>query len=98
MLGEAAAAGRNAPLARVRLPPHDGITGARAAGGIGFSVRRGGGVIGEHSVSFLTERESITLSHQALDRALFADGALAAALWAAAKPAGLYSMSDVLGF
>lgn len=97
MLGEVAADGRKVPLATNRLPPHDGVTTARAAGGIGFSVRRGGGVIGEHEVSFLAERECITLSHQALDRALFADGALAAALWAADKPAGLYSMSDVLG-
>ncbi len=97
MLGEAAAAGRGADLSALRLPPHDGVTGERRAGGIGFSVRRGGGVIGEHAVSFLAEREAITLSHQALDRAVFADGALAAALWAADKPPGLYSMRDVLG-
>ncbi len=96
MLGEAAAEGRNVSLAASRLPPHDGVMAARSAGGIGFSVRRGGGVVGDHEVSFLAERERVTLSHQALDRALFADGALAAALWAADKPAGLYSMSDVL--
>jgi 4-hydroxy-tetrahydrodipicolinate reductase len=49
-------------------------------------------------VAFASEREVLTLSHQALDRALFADGALAAALWAAGKPPGLYSMRDVLDF
>ena len=42
-------------------------------------------------------REIVTLSHRALDRAVFADGALAAALWVADKPPGLYSMRDVLG-
>jgi 4-hydroxy-tetrahydrodipicolinate reductase len=48
-------------------------------------------------VRFIAEREILTLSHQALDRAVFADGALAAALWAADKPPGLYTMRDVLG-
>jgi 4-hydroxy-tetrahydrodipicolinate reductase len=48
-------------------------------------------------VRFAAEHEIVTLSHEALDRAVFADGALAAALWAANKPPGLYSMRDVLG-
>lgn len=98
LLGEAAAKGRGAALKDVRLAPHDGLTGPRAEGGIGFSVIRAGGIVGEHDVRFGAEREVLTLSHQALDRAVFADGALAAALWAAGKPAGLYSMRDVLGF
>jgi len=97
LLGEAAARGRGAALSTVRAPPHDGLTGERAAGAIGFSVVRGGGIVGEHDVRFAAEREVVTLSHVALDRAVFADGALAAAAWAADKPAGLYSMRDVLG-
>ncbi|MGQ0531607.1 MAG: 4-hydroxy-tetrahydrodipicolinate reductase [Caulobacteraceae bacterium] len=97
LLGEAAARGRNVKLSDARLKPHDGITGERTRGGIGFSVIRGGGVVGEHDVRFIAEREILTLSHQALDRAVFADGALAAALWVADKPPGLYSMRDVLG-
>ncbi len=97
LLGEAAAHGRNVKLTEARLPPHDGITGERKPGGIGFSAIRGGGVVGEHDVRFIAEREVVTLSHQALDRAVFADGALAAALWVAGKPPGLYSMRDVLG-
>jgi 4-hydroxy-tetrahydrodipicolinate reductase len=97
LLGEAAARGRGGALKDVRLPPHDGVTGARKTGGVGFSVVRAGGVIGEHDVVFAAEREVLTLSHQALDRAVFADGALAAALWAADKPPGLYTMRDVLG-
>ncbi|MBC7770663.1 MAG: 4-hydroxy-tetrahydrodipicolinate reductase [Phycisphaerales bacterium] len=97
LLGDAAARGRGKPLQELRLDPYDGVTGERPEGGIGFSVIRGGGVVGEHDVRFAAEREIITLSHQALDRAVFADGALAAALWAAGKPPGLYSMRDVLG-
>ena len=97
LLGEAAAEGRGAPLADLRLPPHDGVTGARPDGRIGFAAIRGGGIVGEHEVMFAAEREVVRLSHQALDRAVFADGALTAAIWAADKPPGLYSMRDVLG-
>ena len=97
MLGEAAARGRGKRLGDLRLPSRDGATGARPEGGIGFAVVRAGGIVGEHAVSFASEREVLTLSHSALDRGLFADGALAAALWAGDKPPGLYSMRDVLG-
>lgn len=97
LLGEAAAQGRGAALADLRLPARDGVNSERRQGGIGFSVVRGGGIVGEHDVRFIAEREIVTLSHQALGRAVFADGALAAALWAANKPPGLYSMNDVLG-
>lgn len=97
LLGEAAAHGRGAPLSGLKLKPYDGVTGPRPEGGIGFSVIRGGGIVGGHDVRFIAEREVLTLSHQALDRAVFADGALAAALWAADKPPDLYSMRDVLG-
>lgn len=97
LLGDAAAHGRGKPLSALQLKPYDGVTGARPEGKIGFSVIRGGGIVGEHDVRFAAEREVLTFSHQALDRAVFADGALAAALWAAGKPAGLYSMRDVLG-
>lgn len=97
LLGEAAAKGRGVDLDDKRLAPRDGETGARPEGGIGFAVIRGGGIIGEHDVKFASEREVLTLSHLALDRAVFADGALAAVRWAADKKPGLYSMDDVLG-
>ena len=99
MLGEAGARGRNVALETVADRGRDGITGARQEGTIGFSVVRGGGVIGEHSVLFAAEDEILTLSHSARDRSLFARGALAATVWAArhGEP-GLYSMQDVLGF
>jgi len=60
-------------------------------------VLRGGGIVGEHSVSFLTEGETLTLSHAAADRSMFARGAVAAALWIAGRPPGEYNMRDVLG-
>jgi 4-hydroxy-tetrahydrodipicolinate reductase len=75
----------------------DGITGPRPPGEIGFSVMRGGGIVGEHSVSFVAEDEILTLSHSARDRGLFARGAVAAAIWVATRPPGAYDMQDVLG-
>jgi 4-hydroxy-tetrahydrodipicolinate reductase len=98
MLGDAAARGRQTELAAVQVRARDGITGPRPEGAIGFSVMRGGGIVGEHSVTFAAEEEVLTLSHSARDRSLFARGAIAAALWVAGKPPGLYDMMDVLGF
>ncbi len=98
MLGEAAALGRGVDLAASSERGRDGITGARKMGAIGFAVLRGGGIVGEHSVSFAADDEIVTLSHSARDRSLFARGAVAAAAWVAGKPAGLYDMKDVLGF
>jgi 4-hydroxy-tetrahydrodipicolinate reductase len=98
MLGDAAAQGRSASLEQLRLSPRDGVSDERPEGGIGFASIRAGGIVGEHEVIFGSEREVVTLSHKALDRAVFADGALAAARWAAAQKPGLYAMKDVLGF
>jgi 4-hydroxy-tetrahydrodipicolinate reductase len=98
MLAEAAARGRGRALEELVLPPRSGITGPRPAGGIGVASLRGGGVVGEHSVVFAAEEETLTLSHGARDRSLFARGAVEAALWVAAQPPGLYDMIDVLGF
>ncbi len=78
--------------------PATGSPGRGPPGEIGFSVLRGGGIIGEHSVTFAAEDEILTLSHSARDRSLFTRGALAAARWLAGKPAGAYDMQDVLGF
>lgn len=97
MLGEAAAEGRGSQLADLRQAPYDGTDAKRIAGGIGFSVRRSGGVIGEHEVTFGSDQEVISLSHRALDRSVFAFGAVAAGRWAYGRPAGLYNMDDVLG-
>ncbi|CAN5453390.1 4-hydroxy-tetrahydrodipicolinate reductase [soil metagenome] len=98
MLGQAAADGRGVGLAQVSDRARDGVTGPRVEGAIGFSVVRGGGIIGEHSVIFAGEEEVLTLSHSATDRGLFARGAVAAAIWVKGRPPGLYDMQDVLGF
>lgn len=98
MLGEAAANGRNADLADLRSKPYDGITGQREEGKIGFSSIRAGGIVGDHTVLFGSQDETLTLSHQAIDRSLFARGAVAAAAWVRTRQPGLYDMQDVLGF
>lgn len=61
-----------------------------------YAALRHGGVIGDHSVNFSSDMETLTLSHSAIDRAIFAKGALVAALWAVNQKAGLYSMKHVL--
>jgi len=98
MLGQAAAEGRGITLDPHTIRSRWGQTGARPEGDIGFAVLRAGGIVGEHEILFGAENEVIRLSHSALDRAIFAKGALTAALWAAAQKPGLYSMADVLGF
>lgn len=97
MLGEAAAAGRGLNLPDVRDAGRDGITGARSRGHIGFASVRGGDIVGEHEVIFAAEGERIVLSHIATDRAIFARGALKAALWGQDRKPGEYDMMDVLG-
>ena len=97
MLGDAAASGRDADLKALRADPYDGPDAKREPGTIGFAVRRSGGVIGEHEVTFGSDMEILSLSHTALDRAVFAHGALAAARWAVHQSPGLYDMDDVLG-
>ncbi len=97
MLGAAAAKGRGITLADHRDSGRDGITGARKPGDIGFAAIRGGDIVGEHDVIFATAGERIVLRHLATDRAIFARGALKAALWGQDKKPGEYDMMDVLG-
>ena len=97
LLGAAAAAGRGIELDQHSVRSRDGHTGARQRGDIGFATLRGGSVVGEHSVLLAGEGETIELGHRATDRAIFARGALKAALWGRDKKPGLFSMKDVLG-
>ena len=97
MLGEAAAEGRGVSLDQVSDRGRDGITGARKRGDIGFTAIRGGDIVGEHDVIFAAAGERIILRHVATDRAVFARGALKAALWGQKKAPGEYDMVDVLG-
>jgi 4-hydroxy-tetrahydrodipicolinate reductase len=97
LLGEAAAQGRGVELDAVRAQGRDGLTGPRAAGEIGFAVLRGGSVAGDHQVILAGEGERIELGHRAESRAIFARGALRAALWLHGRPPGRYGMAEVLG-
>ena len=65
---------------------------------INFNSVRKGEVIGEHEVRFSSGKEIIKLNHESFDRALYSEGALAAAAWLMSKKAGLYSMRDLLNF
>lgn len=96
-LGKAAAEGRHIDLATKSQRVRDGITGARKVGDIGFATLRGGDNVGEHRVFFASDGEQIEIAHRASNRRIFARGAVRAANWLAGKPAGLYSMKDVLG-
>lgn len=97
MLGQAAADGRGIDLKEAMVSGRDGITGARQSGTIGFSAIRGGDIVGEHDVIFAAEGERVILRHIATDRAIFARGALRAALWGQGQKPGEYDMMDVLG-
>lgn len=96
-LGRAAAEGRGVDLDEVRDSGRDGVTGRRKPGDIGFAVMRGGDVAGEHTVTFFGQQERLELTHRAINRRIFARGALQAAAFACDRDAGLYSMDDVLG-
>ena len=64
---------------------------------IGIHAVRGGDIVGDHTVLFAGAGEQLVLGHRATDRAIFARGALKAAAWLTARPAGRYWMRDVVG-
>jgi 4-hydroxy-tetrahydrodipicolinate reductase len=99
LLGASANIGRGAASTieknrfdRMQEGPHE-----REEGGIYYASLRGGSVAGDHLVVFAGEGERIELGHRAENRGIFAKGAVKAALWLADKPAGRYTMKDVLG-
>lgn len=96
-LGEACARGRDIDFQTAVVAARNGDVGERVKGSIGLCVFRGGDVVGEHSVVFAGLGERIELAHKASDRAIFARGAVQAALWASEREPGLYSVRDVLG-
>jgi 4-hydroxy-tetrahydrodipicolinate reductase len=93
-LGAAADRGRGGNSTEER--GRDGTGLKRQQGAIGYSAIRGGTVAGDHDVMFLGPDERLILSHRAENRAIFARGALAAARFLRSKPAGLYTMRDVI--
>ena len=96
MLGEAAAKGKGKSLPELRIAAREGISVGRQKGSIGFASLRGGGVVGEHEVSFTSDSERISIKHEAFSRDIFVNGAIKAALWSKEKKPGLYDMLDVL--
>ncbi len=100
-LGETAAAALARALETDGVFTRHGVTGERRAGTIGFATLRGGDVVGDHTVIFAGDGERVELTHRAASRMNFAQGALRAARFVAAKRAqrqsGLFDMQDVLG-
>jgi 4-hydroxy-tetrahydrodipicolinate reductase len=94
LLGLAAARGRGTQLDAQAGRSGTGLS--RPDGAVGFASLRGGSVAGDHDVMFLGPSERLILSHRAENRLIFARGALAAARFLVGKPAGLYSMRDVI--
>ncbi len=74
----------------------EGMVGARNKDEIGIHAIRGGNIVGEHDALFAGVSETVTLSHQATDRAVFAEGAVKAAGYIVTKKSGLYNMSDMI--
>jgi len=96
-LAREVAAARDQDPAAVIRHGREGQTGERPRGDIGMHAVRGGAVVGEHTVAFISDHERVELSHRAASRDMFALGALEAARWLEGRPPGLYTMADVLG-
>lgn len=96
-LGEAVAEGREVAFDDVACLDRTAVKGPRERGSIGFAAQRAGSIVGDHSIMLASDEEIIELGHRALDRSVFARGALRAAHWVVDQSPGLYSMNDVLG-
>lgn len=99
LLGASAADGRGSTLqalSRFDRIGH-GNDKPREEGTIGYATLRGGSVAGDHMVIFAADDERIELGHRAESRSIFARGAVKACLWMKGRPAGRYTMGDVLG-
>lgn len=96
-LGRAIADAKDLDFDQVAIFSRVGREESRVNGEIGFCSVRGGDIIGEHTVIFMTPSERIELTHKVSSRSTFAEGAIAAAMWLSEQPNGLYSMRDMLG-
>jgi 4-hydroxy-tetrahydrodipicolinate reductase len=96
-LGEAVAQGQGKRLADHLRLERAGDIGPRSEGEIGIQTLRGGDNPGEHTIYFIAEGERVELVHRSATRDHFARGAVRAAAWIVGKPAGLYSIAEVLG-
>ncbi|MEZ8825223.1 4-hydroxy-tetrahydrodipicolinate reductase [Vibrio amylolyticus] len=96
-MGEAIAGAMGNDLNNVAVWSREGITGERTKDEIGFATIRAGDIIGEHTAMFADIGERVEITHKATDRMTFANGAVKAAVWLNERPAGFYTMVDVLG-
>ncbi len=96
-MGEVIAAAQGVTLDEVATWARHGVTGERAQGKIGFSVIRGGDIVGDHTVLFAGIGERIEITHRSASRATYAQGSLRACRFLAGRAPGLYDMQDVLG-
>lgn len=96
-MGETIASAWDVALPDVATWSRHGDTGVRKPGTIGFSVLRGGDIVGDHTVSFCGIGERIEITHRSGSRATYAEGALRAARFLEDKHNGLYDMQSVLG-
>lgn len=96
-MGEAIASAMGNQLSDVAVYAREGITGERSRNEIGFATIRAGDIIGEHTAMFADIGERVEITHKATDRMTFANGAVKAAVWLDNKPAGFYTMTEVLG-
>ncbi|WED21422.1 4-hydroxy-tetrahydrodipicolinate reductase [Vibrio sp. JC009] len=96
-MGEAIAGAMGNELNDVAVYAREGITGERTRDEIGFATIRAGDIIGEHTAMFADIGERVEITHKATDRMTFANGAVKAAVWLNDKPAGFYTMTEVLG-
>lgn len=96
-LAEIIAESRGRDLAKVGVYGRHGMVGERTRDEIAVTALRGGDIVGEHTVMFVTNGERIELTHRAHSRDMFAKGAVQAALWLNSQPNGVYDMLDVLG-
>ena len=96
-LARAAAEGRGLDLDAVARFGREGVTGERPADEIAIHALRGGDVVGDHTVTFAADGELVQLSHRATSRDCLSRGALRAAQWLAAQPAGVHALAESLG-
>jgi 4-hydroxy-tetrahydrodipicolinate reductase len=96
-MGETVAQAWGVNLNDVATWTREGETGPRETGTIGFSVVRGGDIVGDHTVFFCGTGERLEITHRSTSRATYAEGSLRAARFLAEKSAGLYDMQAVLG-
>ena len=95
-LARAAAEGRGLDFDAVACFGRSGVTGERDGDQIAVHALRGGDVVGDHDVIFAADGEMVRLSHRAMSRSCLSRGALRAARWLAAQPAGAHTLAEMI--